>query len=180
MSTAWSPVIGPIILPNGQPAGLQLGLLSREQSRSQYDRTILAHLMQSPWDDEFHQAEPVILAASAVNQRVTQFTNLSSECAVVRGVAMGVALLADFDNIRWAVRVDGTPRPGFDNIRGPFGVFVYPKPVLIPLYPDQTVEIVATNLTAVAIADVTAYLMGTHFPVDLFPMPGAPGEGGPM
>lgn len=178
MATAWSPVIGPIILPNGQPAGLQLGLLSRAQQRSQYDRSILAHLMQSPWDHEFHQADPVLLLASAVNQRVTSFTTPAAECGITRGVAMGVALLADFDNIRWAVRVDGTPLPGFDNIRGPFGVFVYPKPVLIPLYPDQTIEIVASNLTAVAIADVTAYLMGTHFPAEVYDLPGAPGEGG--
>lgn len=158
----WSPVIGTIYGQNGS-AGLP-----PESIRSEYDRTILAHMMQSPWDDEFHVAQPVTLAASAVKQEVVSFTPGSVRCGLVRGVAMGVAVLADFDNIRWAIEVDGTARPGFDNIRGPFGVFIYPKPMLIPLNPDQLVRIVATNLTALAIPQVTGYLMGTHFPVDIF------------
>lgn len=164
----YSPVIGEIFALNGAgaPAGAA-ALLGFDQTRSHLDRSILAHMMQTPWDSEFHQAEPVLLAGNAASQRVTAFTTPVASCGLVRGVAMGVSLLSDFDNIRWAIRVDGTPLPGFDNIRGPFGVFVYPKPVLIPLYPDQTVEIVASNLTALPIADVTGYLMGTFFPSDV-------------
>lgn len=161
----WSPVIGTIYGANGQNgAGLP-----PESVRSEYDRTIQNHLMQSPWDHEFHVAQPVTLAASAVKQEVVSFTPGPVRCGIVRGVAMGVAVLADFDNIRWAIEIDGTSQPGFDNIIGPFGVFIYPKPVLMPLNPDQLVRIVATNLTALAIPLVTGYLMGTHFPVDLFP-----------
>lgn len=162
----WSPVIGTIYGANGQNGG---AALPPESVRSQYDRTIQNHLMQSPWDHEFHVAQPITLLASAVKQEVVSFTPGSVRCGIVRGVAMGVAVLADFDNIRWAIEVDGTAQPGFDNIRGPFGVFIYPKPMLIPLNPDQLVRIVATNLTALAIPLVTGYLMGTHFPVDLFP-----------
>jgi hypothetical protein len=166
----WSPVIGDIYLrsnggANGNgvtPAGM-----------SQFDRTILRHLNQLPWDHEFHVAEPVTLLASAVNQRVVDFSPDGMRCGIVRGVAMGVAVFADFDNIRWGIRVDGMFWPGFENIQGPFGVFVYPKPILIPLLPDQTVDVVATNLTAVDIPFVTAYLMGTHFPVDLDPPAGS-------
>lgn len=159
----WSPVIGDIFLsPNGGAPGAVSAA-----PQSAYDRTILRHLNQLPWDHEFHSAGPVTLAASAVKQRVIDFSPTGMRCAIVRGVAMGVANLADFDNIRWAITVDGMSWPGFDNIVGPFGVFVYPKPILIPLYPDQEVVIVATNLTAVPIALVTGYLMGTHFPVDV-------------
>jgi len=87
-------------------------------------------------------------------------------CAIVDGVAMGTLLLTDLDNIIWSVLVDGTPVVGLDSIQGPFGVFIYPKPVLIPMVPSQLVQIVATNLTAVAIPLVTAYLMGRSFPTD--------------
>lgn len=166
----WSPVIGPIFAANGQQNG---GVAAPpENQRSQFDRTILAHLMQSPWDHEFHVAQPITLLASAVKQAVVSFSPGPVRCGIVRGVAMGVAVLADFDNIRWAIEVDGTSQPGFDNIIGPFGVFVYPKPVLMPLNPDQVCRIVATNLTALAIPLVTGYLMGTHFPVDVFPQGG--------
>lgn len=164
----WSPVIGTIFGTNGS-GGVAA---PPENGRSQYERTILAHMMQSPWDNEFHVAAPVTLAASAVKQAVVSFSPGPVRCGIVRGVAMGVAVLADFDNIRWAIEVDGTSQPGFDNIIGPFGVFVYPKPVLMPLNPDQVCRIVATNLTALAIPLVTAYLMGTHFPVDVFPVGG--------
>jgi hypothetical protein len=161
---AWSPVIGSLFAPNGMTSEVS----NPESVRSEYDRTILAHMMQSPWDHEFHVAAPVTLAASAVKQQVVSFSPGSVRCGIVRGVAMGVAVLADFDNIRWAIEVDGTSQPGFDNIIGPFGVFIYPKPVLMPLNPDQVCRIVATNLTALAIPLVTGYLMGTHFPVDIF------------
>ena len=168
VAIGWSPVIGLIYAPNGGN-GVEI---PSESTRSEYDRTILAHMMQSPWDHEFHVAQPVTLAASAVKQEVVSFSPGSTRCGIVRGVAMGVAVLADFDNIRWAIQIDGTAVPGFDNIIGPFGVFVYPKPVLMPLNPDQVCQIVATNLTALAIPLVTGYLMGTHFPVDLFPRNG--------
>lgn len=161
----WSPVIGTIFGANGNGGGVAL---PPESTRSEFDRTILAHMMQSPWDHEFHVAKPITLLASAVKQEVVSFSPGPVRCGIVRGVAMGVAVLADFDNIRWAIEVDGTSQPGFDNIIGPFGVFVYPKPVLMPLNPDQVCRIVATNLTALAIPLVTAYLMGTHFPVDVF------------
>lgn len=163
---AWSPVIGQIVLPDslggdGQP------FLDGLSPQSDFDRSILRHLNQMPGDHEFHVAEPQTLAASASQQRICSFTPTGGRLGITRGVAMGVASLADFDNIRWAIRVDGMSWPGFDNIIGPFGVFVYPKPILIPLYPDQTIEVVASNLTALAIPLVTAYLMGTHFPSDV-------------
>lgn len=160
----WSPVIGTIFGPNGNGVTPQMGA-----PRSAYDQSIITHMMQSPWDHEFHEAAPVTLAASAVRQEVVSFTPGPARCGIVRGVAMGVALLSDFDNIRWAIEIDRMAQPGFDNIIGPFGVFIYPKPVLMPLNPDQTVRIVATNLTAVAIPLVTGYLMGTHFPLDVLP-----------
>jgi hypothetical protein len=169
-TVGWSPVIGPIFAPgNGA-----VTMLRPESTQSEYDRSILAHLMQSPWDAEFHAAQPVTLAASAVKQEVVGFTPGAARLGIVRGVAMGVALLGDFDNIRWAIELDGTSLPGFDNIRGPFGVFVYPKPLLIAMYPDTVVRIVATNLTALAIPLVTGYLMGTHFPADVFARNGVP------
>lgn len=168
----WSPVIGTIYGANG---GAEGAALAPESVRSEFDRTIERHMMQSPWDHEFHVAQPVTLAASAVKQAVVSFSPGSVRCGLVRGVAMGVAVLADFDNIRWAIEVDGTSQPGFDNIIGPFGVFIYPKPVLIPLNPDQVCRIVATNLTALPILLVTGYLMGTHFPVDIFPRNGQGG-----
>lgn len=167
---AWSPVIGPIILPDSiaQAIAGPQPFLDGLSPQSQYDASILKHLNQMPWDHEFHIAAPSTLIASASQQRIIDFTPSAHRLGIVRGVAMGVANLADFDNIRWAIKVDGMAWPGFDNIIGPFGVFVYPKPILIPLYPDQTVEIVASNLTALPIPLVTGYLMGTHFPADTF------------
>lgn len=158
--TLYSPVIGTLFGPSG-PNGVPNGA-----PRSRWDTTILRHLMQSPWDHEFHVAAPITLAANAARSTVVEFGPTGLRAGIVTGVAMGVALLSDFDNIRWAILVDDQPWPGFDNIIGPFGVFVYPKPVLIPLNPDQVCRIVASNLTAVAIPLVTAYLMGRHFPVD--------------
>lgn len=167
----WSPVIGTIYAQQ-QNGGSGGGALIPENGRSQFERTIIAHMMQSPWDNEFHVAQPVTLAALAIKQEVVSFSPGPVRCGIVRGVAMGVAVLADFDNIRWAIEVDGTSQPGFDNIIGPFGVFIYPKPVLIPLNPDQVCRIVATNLSALAIPLATGYLMGTHFPVDVIPQGG--------
>ena len=43
-------------------------------------------------------------------------------------------------------------------------MFVYPKPVLIPMLPDQIIKIVASNLTAAPIALVTAAVEGHYFP----------------
>lgn len=128
-------------------------------------QAILKHLAQSPFDYEFHEAVPVTLLAGASRQEVVRFTPSGTRCGIVRGLALGVAVYADFDFIRWAVMVDDTPWPGYDSIVGPFGVFLYPKPILIPLYPNQTVKVVATNLKAppVNIPLVTGYLMGTHF-----------------
>lgn len=153
----WSPIIGSLFTaPNGA-----------ERVLTSDDKTILAHMYQSPWDAEFHLAAPITLAASAVRQTVVEFSPGVARLGIIRAIAMGVAVLADYDNIRWAVTVDDTPYLGFDNIRGPFGVFVYPKPLTIPLYSDHVAKIVASNLTAVAIPLVTAYFMGTHFPRDV-------------
>lgn len=135
---------------------------------SSYARTFMAHLAPLPWDKVFEEASPVTLGASAVQQEVVRWprngTDNSALLALVRGVAMGPANLADWDNIVWQVLVDDSALPGYDRIIGPFGVFVYPKPVLIPLLPDQIIKIVATNLTAVAIPLVTAAVEGHYFP----------------
>jgi hypothetical protein len=155
----WNPVTGPIYGPNG-------GNGSAVQ-RTGYDRTLMEHMAQSPWDAEFHVAEPVTLLASAVRQRVTDFTVQGTRLGYLKGVANMVALLTDYDNIRWSLLVNRTPVLGFDNIIGPFGVAVYPKPTMIPLYPDDTIQLVASNLTAIAIPLVTGYLMGYHFPIDV-------------
>ena len=135
---------------------------------SSYARTFMAHLAPLPWDKVFSEASPVTLAASAVQQEVVRWprngTDNHSLLALVRGVAMGPALPSDWDNIVWQVQVDEGAVPGYDRIIGPFGVFVYPKAVLIPVLPDQIVRIVASNLTAVAIPLVTAALEGHYFP----------------
>ena len=154
----WNPVTGPVYGPNGNGVTPQ---------RTGYDRTLLAHMNQSPWDAEFHVAEPVTLAASAVRQRITDFQMQGNRLGFLKGFANMVALLTDYDNIRWSLLLDNTPVLGFDNIIGPFGVAVYPKPVLVAIYPDQNIRLVATNLTAIAIPLVTGYLMGTHFPIDI-------------
>jgi hypothetical protein len=137
-----------------------------------FSKTLLANLSPLPWHQFFNEALPVTLAASAARQVVVQWPQAGQEqsnmgrCAIVDGVAMGTLLLSDFDNIVWSILVDGTPVVGLDSIQGPFGVFIYPKPVLIPMVPSQLVQIVASNLTAVAIPQVTAYLMGRSFPTD--------------
>ncbi|MCI0372307.1 MAG: hypothetical protein L0214_13270 [candidate division NC10 bacterium] len=155
----WSPVVGPIYLPNG-------GTVSPAAPAPSYMRSLLAHYNQQFLDAEFHEAQPVTLAASATRQEVVAFRPGAGRLGICRGVAMGVQNLADFDNIVWAITVDDASVPGFESIRGPFGVFVYPKPVLIMLAPDQRVAVVASNLTALAIPNVTAYLMGTHWPME--------------
>lgn len=136
--------------------------------QSSYARTLMAHLAPLPWDKVFEEASPVTLAANAVQQEVVRWprggTDNHAMLALVRGVAMSPASLADWDNIVWQVLVDDSAVPGYDRIIGPFGVFVYPKPVLIPLLPDQIVKIVASNLTAVAIPLVTAAVEGHYFP----------------
>lgn len=157
----WNPVVGTIYAPNGEVAG------PPAMQRTGYDRTLMAHLQQSPWDAEFHVAEPVTLAASATGQEITTFNLPPQRLGFLRGVANLVAILTDYDNIRWRLAVNDTPILGFDNIIGPFGVAVYPKPVLIPLYPNARVRLIADNLTALPILLVTGYLMGTHFPMDL-------------
>jgi len=137
-----------------------------------FTRTLLAHLTPTPWDQPFHEALPITLAASATRQLVVQWPQALQEqsnmgrCAIVDGIAMGTLLLSDLDNVLWSVLVDGTPWPGLDSIQGPFGVFIYPKPVLIPLLPSQRVQIVASNLTPIAIPQVSAYLMGRSFPME--------------
>jgi hypothetical protein len=145
---------------------------------SSYARTFLAHLAPLPWDKVFEEASPVTLAASAVQQEVVRWprngTDNSAMLALVRGVAMGPASPTDWDNIVWQVLVDGAAVPGYDRIIGPFGVFVYPKPVLIPLLPDQVVSIVASNLTAAPIALVTAAVEGNYFPA-ILDQPASPG-----
>lgn len=134
-----------------------------------YARTFMAHLAPLPWDKVFEEASPVTLAASAVQQEVVRWPrgghSNAAMLALVRGIAMGPALLTDWDNIVWQVQIDGAGVTGLDRIIGPFAVFVYPKPVLIPVLPDQVVRIVASNLTAVAIPLVTAALEGNFFPV---------------
>lgn len=136
--------------------------------QSSYARTFMAHLAPLPWDKVFSEASPVTLGASVVQQEVVRWprngTDNHSLLALVRGVAMGPANLADWDNIVWQIQLDDGAIPGYDRIIGPFGVFVYPKAVLIPVLPDQVVRIVATNLTAVAIPLVTAALEGHYFP----------------
>jgi hypothetical protein len=137
-----------------------------------FARQILANLSPLPWHQFFNEAQPVTLAASASRQVVVQWPQVGQEqsnasrCAIVDGVAMGTLLLSDLDSIVWSILVDGTPVVGLDFIKGPFGVFIYPKPVLIPMLPSQLVQIVASNLTAVAIPLVTAYLMGRSFPTE--------------
>lgn len=137
---------------------------------SSYSRSLLAHLAPLPWDKWFSEASPVTLLASAVQQEVVRWPrngiDNSSMLALVRGVAMGPALPTDWDNIVWQVQVDSSAVPGYDRIIGPYGVFVYPKAVLIPLLPDQVVRIVASNLTAADIPLVTAGLEGSYFPAE--------------
>lgn len=136
--------------------------------QSSFARTLMAHLAPLPWDKVFEEADFITLAASAVQQEVVRWprngTDNSAMLALVRGLAMGPALLTDWDNIVWQVQVDGAAWPGYDRIIGPFAVFVYPKPVLIPLLPGQVVRIVASNLTAAPIALVSAALEGNYFP----------------
>jgi hypothetical protein len=136
--------------------------------QSSYARTFLAHLAPLPWDRVFEEASPVTLAASAVQQEVVRWprfgTSNATLLALLRGVAMGPASPTDWDNIVWQIQLDGAAIPGYDRIIGPFGVFIYPKPVLVAIYPDQVVRIVASNLTAAPIALVTGALEGHYFP----------------
>ena len=156
----WSPIVGPIFGPgNGQPAPGEANLPT-------YMHSLFAHYNQQFLDAEFHEAQPVTLLANARRQEVVAFRPGAGRLGICRAVAMGVQNLADFDNIVWAITVDDSPVPGFESIRGPFGVFVYPKPVLIMLAPDQRIAIVASNLTGVAIPNATGYLMGTHWPME--------------
>lgn len=150
-----SPIIGPIY-----------GVTPRTNGNGGTPRSYLdsfrEHLIELPGDVAIHEASPVTLAASASRQDVVSYTVQSGRLAFIRGVAMGCRLLSDFDNVRWDVMVDDAVVPGLDNICGPFGAFLHPhtRPVLIPLNPGQRVHIVATNLTAAAIPEVTAYVHG--------------------
>lgn len=155
----WNRVVGPIYAPNGNGA-------VTVPARTEFDRTLLNHLNQQMGDSEFHVAEPVTLLASAVRQTITDFEVRPQHLGWLKGFANGVAMLADYDLIRWSLLVDDTPVLGFDNIIGPFGVFIYPKPVMVPLYPASVVRLVASNLGAVDIPLVTGYLMGYTFPMD--------------
>lgn len=162
----WSPAIGWLYARPPEQCGPMPPL-------STFDETLLNHLIEKPWPigTAFNVAEPVTLAAATTPptwQRVCFFPDPPTQVrmVLVRGVAMGVANLGDFDNIVWRITIDGAPVPGYDSIRGPFGVFIYPRPVLLGAYPNQTVAVEARNLTAVAITNVTASLMGSTFPAD--------------
>lgn len=137
--------------------------------RSSYARTLLEHLAPLPWDKEFHEASPLpVLGVGATQVEVVRWPRFgvdnTSMLALVRGVAMSPLLLTDWDFIAWQIQVDGQAWPGFDRIIGPFGVFIYPKPVLIPILPDQVVRIVASNIGAAPIVLATAAVEGHYFP----------------
>jgi hypothetical protein len=156
-----SPIIGPIY-----------GVAPRANGNGGAPRSYLdsfrEHLVEMPGDLAIHEAGPVTLAASALRQDVVGYTVQAGRLALIRGVAMGCRLLSDFDNVRLDVMVDDAVVAGLDNICGPFGAFLHPhtRPVLIPLNPGQRVHIVASNLTAVAIPEVTAYLHGYHWTME--------------
>ena len=140
--------------------------------RSSYARALLEHLAPLPWDKEFHEASPLaVLPVGAVQTEIVRWPRFgvdnTSMLALCRGVAMSPLLLADWDFIAWQIQVDGQAWPGFDRIIGPFGVFIYPKPVLIPVLPDQILRIVASNIGPNPIVLPTAAVEGHYFPAPL-------------
>jgi hypothetical protein len=160
MRPRWfSPAIGPIYdALEAQQAGRMVP--------SNYLRTLERHRVRLPSDTDINEAAPITLSAGAVGAVVVSVAPGPTYLAWITGVAMGVPVLADFDVILWQVRVDRTPLPGFDSIRGPFSTFLAPRPIWIPLFPDQRLEIVATNLKGQDIPNVTAAIIGHQFPAD--------------
>ena len=140
----------------------------REQIQWSSDQmTILRHVGErAVFDRWFNRSDPVTLAASAQDQVIVGYTLPGGELGILRAFSYGVAVFTDFDNIRFALRVDRQKVHGFDNMIGPLSTPVFPIPIVVPLWKGSTVEIVASNLTAVAIPLVTAVLRGTQFPED--------------
>lgn len=125
---------------------------------------IASHLYPSPFDWWFNVAAPITLGASAARSVVVAFALKPGMLGILRNFSTGVANQADWDSIVWAVEVSDSPIIGFDFIQGPISDVLNPVPLFWPLYTGQTCRVVATNLTASPITNVTAMLRGTTFP----------------
>ncbi len=112
----------------------------------------------------FNEANFITLAASAVRSVVVTFTPPANTLGILRQFAQGIGNQADYDLITWQLRVGGTPVNGFDSITGPIAPVFLPIDIFWPIFAGQKVEVVATNLSATAIANVTALVRGTFFP----------------
>lgn len=115
-------------------------------------------------DPMFNEANFITLAASAVNSVVVTFTPPANTLGILTEFAQGIGNQADYDLITWRLRVGPGAIPGFDAITGPIAPVFLPIKIFWPIFAGQKVEVVATNLSATAIANVTALVRGTFFP----------------
>lgn len=124
---------------------------------------IQSHLTPQITDQWFNLAQPITLAADASRSTIVSFQVPPGCLGILRAFATAVQNGADWGRIRWAITVDGNPIQGFDNVRGPLSDILYPVILVWPLYRNQLLRVVASNLTSTAISNVTAMIRGTYF-----------------
>ena len=125
---------------------------------------INAHLFPQISDHDFNEAGPITLAASASRSVVVSFTIPRGMLGILRSFATAVQNAADWGRVRWALTINASPVHGYDNLLGPISDILYPRIMAKPLFQGQVIRVVATNLTATAISNVTAAISGNFFP----------------
>lgn len=125
---------------------------------------IQEHLFPQLSDQAFNEAAGVTLAASATRSTIVSFQIPQGCLGILRSFATAVQNGADWGNIRWALALGGHPVLGYDNMLGPISDILYPLVFSIPVFQGQLVKIVASNLTAKAISNVTGAIRGSYFP----------------
>lgn len=115
-------------------------------------------------DKWFNEAAPVTLLASAVRQVVVSVRIPHGMIGILRNFATGAESGLTLDSIVFAILINGSAVLGYDSIRGPISSFLYPQTLDIFCPKNALIELVASNLTAAAIPNVTGLLRGTLFP----------------
>lgn len=126
--------------------------------------TISAHENTAVLDKTINEANFITLGGFAVRSVVVRKSLEQGMLGILRAVALQTPVLSDLDNIIWQLRVNGNAEIGLDSVQGPMATFLFPKPVLMPLYKNSVIDIVATNLVAAPIVHVAGMLYGNFFP----------------
>ena len=130
--------------------------------------TMLAHENVELGDNYLNEAAVVNLLASATDQVVVTYRVPQGMLGILKHFATAAENPTDMDNIRWRLRINRSPVVGFDDMIGVISTLVFPLRVNLQLFKNALVEIVASNLTAVQINNVTAMIRGTIFPPEAF------------